>query len=217
MRNRHIIETLDGQVAGYVEFVLFPKADRIREIAVLDGQSVRDVCWFVTRHLIEAAGPTDLENGKKTTGLSFNLGRSHPAYDALDAELDEPRLPYAWYIRVLDLHAWIDHIDSVIEKRIRKSVMAGYSGELRLNFYESQLKLSFENGLISDIGTYEPSTFFDGDAFFPGMTFLQLLFGYRSFDELKYAYPDCFTDKNEPAILLPILFPKHPSFITMLS
>jgi hypothetical protein len=46
-----------------------------------------------------------------------------------------------------------------------------------------------------------------------------LLFGYRAIDELKYAYADCFTSKYEPEVevLLPILFPKRHSHVSMLS
>jgi hypothetical protein len=94
--------------------------------------------------------------------------------------------------------------------------MAGYSGDLRLNFYKSQLKLTFESGKLSDIGVFQPKHFFDSDAFFPELTFLQLLFGYRTLDELKYAFKDCFTEKGDAVVLLPILFPKQASCITML-
>ncbi|MGB3717852.1 MAG: GNAT family N-acetyltransferase [Candidatus Promineifilaceae bacterium] len=217
MRNRRIIERLDGQVIGYAEFITFPKADRIREIAVYEGQSMRDVCWFLARQLKQASESGDDKTGRSITGLTFSLGRIHPAYDALGAELREPRPPYAWYIRVADLPELLSHFGVVLERRLRQSAMAGYSGLLRLNFYVRQLTLTFEDGKISEIGTYEPKDFFDGDAYFPGLTFHQLLFGYRSLEELKFAHPDCFTEKNEAAVLLPILFPKRPSYITMLS
>jgi hypothetical protein len=41
--------------------------------------------------------------------------------------------------------------------------------------------------------------------------FLQLLFGYRSFEELEYAFADCYADNNEATALLNILFPKQAS------
>jgi hypothetical protein len=217
MRNRRIIETLKGQVIGYTEFITFPKADRIREIAVSEGQSMREVCWFVARYLKEEGESGADEAGKAMAGLSFALGRQHPAYDALDPELGDPSQPYAWFIRVADLPALMSHFGIVFERRLRKSAMAGYSGILRLNFYVNQMTLTFIDGKISEIGTYDPKDFFDGDAYFPGLTFLQLLFGYHSLDELKFAHPDCFTEKNDASVLLPILFPKHPSCITMLS
>jgi hypothetical protein len=51
----------------------------------------------------------------------------------------------------------------------------------------------------------------DDNADFPGLTFLQMVFGYRSLDELYLSFPDCLWDTNETRALLNILFPKKPS------
>jgi hypothetical protein len=56
-----------------------------------------------------------------------------------------------------------------------------------------------------------------GSAAFPGLTFLQLLFGYRSLDELNNAFADCVIDSPESHALLSFLFPKKPSDIWMIS
>lgn len=53
----------------------------------------------------------------------------------------------------------------------------------------------------------------DADALFPELTFLQLLFGYRSYEELDAAFADCYAEKAEAAVLLNALFPKRPSFV----
>jgi hypothetical protein len=217
MRNRHMIETTEGQIAGYVEFVIFPKADRIRELAVYKDWSMRDICWFLARKMKEDSERSDDQTGSGITNITFALGRQHPAYDALDPELGPAQKPYAWYIRVADLPGLLAHFSEALERRLQEGAMAGYSGQLKLNFYVSQLSLTFKDGKIVDIGAYEPNNFFDGDAFFPELTFLQLLFGYRSLDELKFAHPDCFTEKNEATVLLPILFPKRSTAIIMLS
>jgi hypothetical protein len=214
-KNRYIIESTSGQIAGYFEYVTFPKSVRIREIAVCDGISMREICWFAVRNLKEANNVKDNHPANPIEGITFALGSDHPAYEALDAELDKPQKPYTWYIRVSDLTKWLMHIRSVLSDRLKKSVMAGYDGDLRLNFYQKQLKLSFKDGMISEIVAFEPEHFFDSDAFFPGLTFYQLMFGHRSLDEIKHAYPDCFTEKNDAAVLLPILFPKKPSNIVM--
>jgi hypothetical protein len=58
---------------------------------------------------------------------------------------------------------------------------------------------------------YEYNRLEDGDAQFPEFTFLQLLFGYRSIDELNLSYADLYTDNNEALVLLRALFPKRPS------
>ncbi|MBI4769708.1 MAG: hypothetical protein HY784_04665 [Chloroflexi bacterium] len=89
--------------------------------------------------------------------------------------------------------------------------MDGYTGALRLNFYQSQYRLEFSDGALAAVNTYQPQGYFDGDAFFPGLTFLQLLFGFRSLADLKHAYPDCFTQDGLAALLLDTLFPRSPS------
>ena len=50
-------------------------------------------------------------------------------------------------------------------------------------------------------------------ATFPDLTFLQLLFGFRSLRELEAAFPDCLVRTPEARALLNALFPKTPSDI----
>jgi hypothetical protein len=101
------------------------------------------------------------------------------------------------------------------EARLAQSTMAGHNGALRLNFYQSQLALHFESSRLVDVVDFEPAHFFDGDAFFPDRTFLHMLFGYRSLEEISRIRPDCFIgrSKHEAAVLLKTLFPKRPSKI----
>ncbi len=50
-----------------------------------------------------------------------------------------------------------------------------------------------------------------GQPAFPGLTFLQVLFGHRSLDELRVIFADCWTDGDDARTLLEILFPKQAS------
>ena len=50
----------------------------------------------------------------------------------------------------------------------------------------------------------------EGKAGFPALVFLQLLFSYRSLDELRGFYPDVWAE-GEATLLLDALFPKRPS------
>ncbi|MSP12174.1 MAG: hypothetical protein EXR62_04360 [Chloroflexi bacterium] len=74
-------------------------------------------------------------------------------------------------------------------------------------------KMVFEEGQITAIEDWKPAQQDRGDAAFPNLTFLQLLFGYRNLAELRYAYTDCWTDGDEAPVLLDILFPKQGSDI----
>ena len=51
--------------------------------------------------------------------ISFSLGTTHPVHELPGEALDHPREPpYAWYIRVKNLPAFLLHIAPVLERRI---------------------------------------------------------------------------------------------------
>ncbi|MEJ2748220.1 MAG: hypothetical protein P8183_09980 [Anaerolineae bacterium] len=185
----------------------------MRELGVLPGHSWRAVALFIARALKIKADELNKKRAKPIDNVSFNLGYDHPVYEALGKQLERQIPAYAWYIRVADWPGFLWHIASVLEKRLADSVMAGHSGTVRLNFYHSQLTLIFVEGKLQEMGTYEPHNTYDADALFPDLTFLQLVFGYRSLDELDHARADCGAENVETAVLLNILFPKQHSCV----
>jgi len=148
-------------------------------------------------------------------GISFHLGRNHPVYTILGQENapKEQMPPYAWYVRVADLPGFLTHITPVLEQRLAVSEMAGYSGELKLDFYRGGLKLIFERGKLNAVESW-PVPLYDSGAQggFPPLLFLQVVFGYRTLDELNQNYPDMWVN-NEGRVLLSILFPVRPSHV----
>ena len=60
------------------------------------------------------------------------------------------------------------------------------------------------------LGTTDPGR---AHALFPDLTFLQLLFGLRSAEDLTAWYPDCLIRNAETRALLNALFPRRPSFV----
>ena len=83
---------------------------------------------------------------------------------------------------------------------------------MQLNFYREGWALVFEDGALKAVELWQVGAE-DGDALFPGLTFLQLLFGYRSLDELDFAFPDCYPLTNAGRALLSALFPKQTSHV----
>jgi len=215
-RNLWIVQTLSGTPVAYAEIMAFTRADTIRELEVAPGHSVRAITLFVARQL-KVQGQTDEPERGRLPGITFKLGGRHPVYEALRGELTQPLPPYAWYLRVPDLPRFLWHIRPVLEQRLSASVVAGYSGSLQLNFYHHQLRLEFVDGRLSRINPYIPKHFFDGDAFFLDLTFLQLMFGYRNMEELNYAHVDCFAKDGEVGVLLQALFPKTHSKVVPVS
>ena len=208
-----VVETPAGEIAGYVEYAIWSRSVNIREVAARPGHSLRALCLFLTRHF----KPTPLPSGAPADHLTFRLGTAHPAYTALGRQLSKPDNAYAYFLRVPDLPAFLRHLAPVLERRLAGSVMAGHTGTLRLNFYQQQLTLRFDTGRLAEIGTFQPAYAHDGDACLPDLTFLHLLFGHRSLEQLRQLRVDCFAANAEAAVLLDVLFPTRPSYPVTLS
>src|SRR5262249_50705998 len=118
---------------------------------------------------------------------------------------------YAWYIRVPDLIAFLRRIAPALERRLAGSVLAGYSGGLRLNLFRQQIGLTFAAGRLITVAPYTPQRMDEGDATFPDLTFLHLLFGHRSLADLRYMFADCLMRGPDAELLLTTPFPPRPS------
>ena len=111
--------------------------------------------------------------------------------------------------------AFLRHIAPVLERRLANSAAAFYTGELTLDFFRSGLRMVFDRGHITHIEPWRAPAYRNNnaDAICPALVFLQLLFGYRSLDELRYAFPDVRVGKSEAEVLLNALFPKRFSWV----
>ena len=147
--------------------------------------------------------------------ISFWLGSAHPVYEVLGETLApyyEP--PYAWYVRVPDVLAFIRHIAPALEKRIANSAAAFYTGEFTLDFFRGGMHMVFDKGHITRIEPWRAPAYQNtADASCPALVFLQLLFGYRSLEELRYAFPDVRVENSNAEVLLNALFPKKFSWV----
>ena len=178
------------------------------------GTSWLDVTPSVIRYLWDTGQEYAKRDGKTFTSFGFALGEQHPAYDAVKDRLSDVRGSYAWYIRVPDLPGFLNHIKPVLEQRLAESIAAGCSREIKISFYRTGLRLVIEHGHIQVIESWKPALYPQhGDIAFPDLTFLQMVFGYRSYEELHYAFPDCWCDNDEVRVLLTALFPKKTSYI----
>lgn len=183
---------------------------------VKPGISWAAVTPSVIRFVFAAGRALAARDGKEAEFSSFGLwfGPDHPVYHIVPDRLPRDRKSYAWYIRVPDLPVFLRHIQPVLEQRLAGSSLAGHSGELKITFYRSGLKLLFEQGRITEISSWKPEPLgHSGDAAFPELTFLQLLFGYRNLEELNYAFADCWWDNDTAYALLTTLFPKQISSV----
>jgi hypothetical protein len=215
--NISILTDQAGAAGGYVEYQRWGQRFVVRELAVNERTSLRAAGLFLLRHLQRRAQKENETREKPINQFDFALGEWHPVYDALRGELSPNRKPYAYFVRIPDLPVFFRHIAPLLNRRLAEGGMAGYTGSLRLNFFQEQWALQFETGNLVSVASFTPKDFFDSDAFFPALTFLQLVCGYRSFDELDAAFADCYAMNNDAAVLLRDLFPKRPSYVRELS
>jgi hypothetical protein len=208
-----IIEDTRGRRIGYLQQLnfLFTNGLTVVGYELKPGVSWLDVTPSVVRYLWETGAKYAKRDKQARTSFGFMLGAEHPVYDALGDDLPALRKPYAWYLRVPDLPGFIRHVAPALEKRLADSIAAGYSGELKLSFYRDGLRLVFARGRLKTVEAWMTKTKDDESAAFPDLTFLQLLFGYRSFDELRFAFKDCYWSSNTARAVLNALFPKRLS------
>jgi hypothetical protein len=210
-----IVENAAGEPAGFISHARDLRDGNLEvdgyELA--NGVSWLEVTPFVLSELAEI-GHKRASDEKGLASLTFALGEHHPLYDAIP----EPPLyrldrndHYAFYVRVPDLPEFLRHVGSVLERRLEASVAAGHTGEVKVSFYGGGFRLDLERGRLSAVEHWGPTIEEEGEAAFPDLTFLQLLLGHRSLEELDYAFADCSPGEGDARVLLGALFPRRPS------
>jgi hypothetical protein len=213
-----VIESASGEAVGYLAHSWFNWNLGLvfTEYELKPGISWLDVTPSVARYGLATGKEDALHHDEQVgmkTAVAFWHGSAHPVFEVWKELLPRIRQTYAWYVRIPDLPGFIRHIAPVLEKRIIESYIPGYSGQLRLNFYRDGLRLNFEKGRLKEAEAYKPDAADMGDIGVPDRTFLQLLFGYRTIDEIRAAYADCYWETPEAYVLISTLFPKKPSSV----
>ena len=210
----YILESAQKLPSGF--FIVSSEMDGqavvVRYLEIRTGLNWRDYMPLVLEQAWTRGQELAVKLGSPCTRLCMGLGSQHPAYLAAAEFLPEWRKPYNWYLRVQDLPKLILQLRPALEKRIAQSPFCGYSGKLKIGFYKSDLHLEFQSGILVKAETALASVWHDADVCFPDLTFLQLLFGYRSSRELSDFFADCrISEKFLP--LLDAIFPKQASLI----
>jgi len=144
-------------------------------------------------------------------------GLDHPMLAALTDHMQRvpPEGPFAWYVRLPDPAGFLLRIAPAINRRIAGSVIDGWTGELRLNFYEGEnsgLTLGIEKGCLVRAENAHSKTDNAVRGSLPFEYFLKILFGYRSVEEIEAECAEVALDGRSRAVLK-ALFPKQPSRI----
>ena len=208
-----ILETTGGKPVGFLACSerLWRGALEVAAWELQPGVSWLEVVPSVLRHLTTIGKECAARDERNDfEALNLNLGNEHPVYEIARDRLPLVHRPYAWYVRVPKLSAFLRRVSPVLDQRLARSPVAGHTGELTISFYRDGVRLVLEKGRIASVGSWRPEEGGRAGARFPGLTFLQLLFGYRSFDELDYAFADC-SASHEARPLVEALFRKQSS------
>ena len=219
-RSLSLIEASAGEPVGFLAHSTHLWKGRVSAWAyeLQPGTSWLAVTPSVVRYLWQLGEVWAARDPKQEMeSFAFELGAEHPAYQVFRQGLPGADKPYAWYVRVPDLPGFLQHITPVLEQRLAVSPLAGHTAEIRISFYRCGVRLVFKEGRLTTIEPWQPTPETGGDAAFPDLTFLQLLFGYRSLEELDHAFADCWASGDQAWVLLDAIFPKVPSDIWAVS
>jgi hypothetical protein len=210
-----IIERADGTPAGILANQT--ELDWRRPILwatfgeLFEGESWPEATPIIMEHLRQEANK--MREGDESVAVGFDRGADHPFVELESNTLQGTVRPFSWLIRIPDLAKFLAHVAPVLNGRLAKSHFHRFDGELILTFYRSGLKLMFLNGQVADISDFLPPSHREAGAGFPDLSFYYLLLGSRTFEELEYAFQDCFVRKQPDRVLLNVLFPKIPSAV----
>ncbi len=212
-----IIEDAAHRPVGYLQHhPLLPSAKPdpwrlvVRQCALAPGVSHLNVVPELLPELskyVHSLRNTEKEEANPQPGeIVFFLGRDDPLYAGLPNSKRSSMWGYAWYIRIPVLAAFLRHVSPALEKHLLGTPAESYTGTLTLGFFQSGLRLEFERGRITKINNLGQKDLESRDASFPDLTFLQLLGGRRTIDQIQESYPDCSASPTGQA-LLTALFP----------
>lgn len=214
-----VIETSAGRPVGMVAhpWYCWGQMQPLFTYELDEGVSYLEVTPFVLRYMWRVGEEHSKARNFVLKSVGLWLGSDHPAYHAANHLLVPDRPPFPFFMRVPDLPAFLRAVAPVLEQRLVDSPVAGFGGELILNFYRDGVRMVWEQGKLAQVESWNPLVSeADADARFPNLTFLHLLFGYRTLEDVRYMFADCWA--NEKAtVLLNTLFPKQASSVWVIS
>ena len=209
-----VIQDRQGRSLGAIMHLFYLDHDYsiLMYYELVEDASFANITPAVIRYIWNMGRKYSAESGKTMLGFNFALVGDHPAIKVASNNLPKRKRPYSWYIRVPDLLKFLQLVSPALENNLAHSACGGYTGSLNICLYSKGIEFNMQDGKITSITESKYPDEKKMDVSFPGLTFLQILFGWRDIHELRYAFSDC-TLKEEKLALVESLFPKIPSRI----
>jgi hypothetical protein len=218
-----MIEGPSGEIAGSIRIAARRRGRglHVDELVFEPGTDVTSIGPVLLRALRDQGlrTPAYGKDAGECGEIVLGLGASHPLYDVIGDKVapgSDP--PYAWLIRIPDLVAFMRHVRPALDDRLASSAFANFTGTVEIDLYREGLRIVVDRGRIAAIDPWmapvpeEDSTTMGC----PPLTFVQLLLGYRSIDELTATFPDVWTRADRRA-MVDTMFPKLPSQVLQLA
>lgn len=173
----------------------------LREITDVDQTGAQSILAFLK--------DIGVKRGLETLVATISYQESFTKHMVATGEAKQAS-PYAWQLRVTDYVNMFRKMKPLFEKSLALSAYRRLTEKLNFNFYRFTIQLMIENGAIEDVQHLKTSE--DRTIRASPLVFTQLLFGYRSREELQAIYPD-FIVRPSHAHLVDVLFPKMVSYI----
>jgi hypothetical protein len=203
---RVVEEARAHRPAGYVITHERPEQHSIEvsESAIPGHAAAMAVLWQ-----LKAEVDGEIQLAGSEANMLVRLGRSLGA---------TPLPRYQWLLRITDMAAFLHKVGPVLERRLATSDCSGLSAEVCINLYRESFLLRFTAGRLERV---QPLGFVDaslgadgGDLCIPTEAFVRLVFGYRTLDDLRDAWPDIVV-KAQRRHVLDVLFPRMTSCVWM--
>ena len=115
-----LIEDMEGTRLGYVQHYQWCDENfLVMRMELKPGVGYLHLIPSLLRELWKKAKATPViaeNDNPEATGVQFMLGREHPVYSVLSKSVVRKGPPYAWYIRIPNLIAFLQHIQPALEK-----------------------------------------------------------------------------------------------------
>ncbi len=196
-----LVEDALGAVVGYFRL---PDFHFDEELAV---NEVSRLSWDAALAVLHQLRALAAQRGKP--GIRLNLPAGCTLMQVARSVGAHDLGTYAWQVHVPDLAALLRATGPVLEQRLAASPFAGLSREVQICFYRDSVTLRFEAGKLKNVSASGPA---QGAINFPPLTFTPVLFGHRTVEQMRLAYPDISVDSSV-RLLFETLFPPVASFI----
>lgn len=208
-----IIEAADGGPIGFMVFktVFAQEQSQILAMEFAEPAMFRTQTEPAMRAFHALVSEPPLGGQKPVKRILVELPAAHPAQPFIGSSFSGDRRPFAWYVRTPDLPKLLTLIAPKLEERLAGTGFEGLSGEKLLGFYRTGVRLTFEGGRLTAAMAEKMPDRQSAMVNMPDLTFLQMLFGRRSFGEIAGMFVDAYAKTDADAALMDTLFPKMHS------